>query len=312
MKILIADDDIVSCMLLKATLERWGDEVIAVNDGLSALAALEADDAPMLAILDWMMPGMDGPEIIRRVRAGRREPYTYAMLLTGRTQHEDLVKGMEAGADDYLHKPFRMNELKVRLRAGQRIVELQQQLIDAREALRVQATRDPLTGLFNRWAINDWLDSCLALCERDGRPMGVLVLDLDHFKNINDNFGHPAGDAVLAEVSSRLRSQLRRSDGVGRYGGEEFLVVLPGCDEKLTLMAAERLRACLADAPVVCRDAVISVTCSAGAAVWTASNPKDPETLIREADQALYRSKAGGRDQVTPSWDPDDTARAAS
>ena len=301
MKILIADDDLISCQLLRATLERWGDEVIAVHDGLSALAALEAADAPDLAILDWMMPGLDGPEIIRRMREWKREPYTYAMLLTGRTQREDLVEGMAAGADDYLLKPFHLNELKVRLRAGRRIVALQQQLIEAREALRVQATRDSLTGLFNRRAINDWLDRSLSSCERDGRPLGLLVLDLDHFKRINDSFGHPAGDAVLREVASRLKAQLRRSDGVGRYGGEEFLVVLPGCDETHTLMAAERIRGGLAGAPMIYREAVIPVTCSVGASVWMPSDPKSTEYLIREADKALYLSKTRGRDQVNAS-----------
>src|SRR5208282_579507 len=190
MKILIADDSIVSRHLLEATLRKWGYEVTVACDGLEALEALERKDAPVLAILDWMMPGMTGPEVCRRIRQWAREPYTYTLLLTSKSQKEDLIEGMEAGADDYITKPFDQHELQVRLRAGIRLVDLQSQLLKAREDLRDQATRDSLTRLWNRSSILGELGRELARSERESRPLGVVIVDLDHFKQINDTHGH--------------------------------------------------------------------------------------------------------------------------
>lgn len=302
MRILIADDDLVSCQMLKRTLESWGYQVVTAHDGTRAMAILSDKGAPRLAILDWVMPGLDGPEIIRRVRARGDEPYTYAMLLTCRSRKDDLVEGMDAGADDYLSKPFDVHELRVRLRAGKRLIELQQELIAAREALRIQATRDALTGLLNRRAILDRLAHYLELRGREDSALGVLMLDLDHFKAINDTYGHPGGDAVLVEISTRMKGRLRRYDGIGRFGGEEFLVVLPGCGKQATLATAERLRSSLCEAPVMSSAGPIQVTCSIGAAVHTKDKPLDAETLIHDADVALYRSKADGRNRVTAAW----------
>ncbi len=312
MRILIADDDRVSCRMLKRTLEGWGYQVVTAHDGTAAMAALSERDAPRLAILDWVMPGLDGPEIIRRVRARGDEPYTYTMLLTSRSQKDDLVEGMDAGADDYLAKPFDVHELRVRLRAGKRLIDLQRELIAAREALRVQATRDALTGLLNRRAILERLAHNLELGERGDGALGVLMLDLDHFKAINDTYGHPGGDAVLVETSARMKTHLRRYDGIGRFGGEEFLVVLPGCDRGATLATAERLRRSLSEQPVTRCGAAIHITCSIGAAVHTREQPLDAEELIQAADRALYRSKALGRNRVTPAWELSEEDRAAS
>ena len=200
------------------------------------------DDAPALAILDWMMPGMTGLEVCRRIRQRAREPYIYILLLTSKSQKEDLIEGMDAGADDYITKPFDQHELQVRLRAGKRLADLQAELLSAREALREQATRDSLTHLWNRSSILDMLSRELARSERERTPIGVVIVDLDHFKNVNDNHGHLAGDAVLCEAARRMQGAIRQYDSIGRYGGEEFLILLPGCDEQSSFTQAERLR----------------------------------------------------------------------
>src|SRR5882724_6037532 len=223
MRILIADDSVVSRHLLDATLRKWGYQVVVACDGEEALAVLQGDDAPKLAILDWVMPGLTGPEVCRKVRdhaKDKEREYTYILLLTSKSLKEDLITGMEAGADDYITKPFDQHELKVRLRAGTRIIDLERELVRAREDLRDQATRDSLTRIWNRGMILEILDRELARAERERRPVGLVLADLDHFKNVNDTYGHFAGDAVLREFVRRTGSSVRPYDAVGRYGGE--------------------------------------------------------------------------------------------
>src|SRR5712691_10640744 len=251
MRILIADDSIVSRHLLDATLRKWGYEVVVACDGAEAWNALQGEDAPKLAILDWVMPGLTGLDVCRNVRADGKDKdiYTYILLLTSKSLREDLIEGMEAGADDYLTKPFDQHELKVRLRAGTRIIELQRELVGAREALREQATKDFLTRIWNRSSILDILGRELARGSRENRPVGVVLADLDHFKLVNDTYGHFAGDAVLREFARRMRSSICSYDAIGRYGGEEFLIVLPGCDADVTGKQAERMRLALASEP---------------------------------------------------------------
>ncbi len=224
MRILIADDSIVSRHLLDATLRKWGYEVIVACDGVEAWNVLGAEDAPKLAILDWVMPGLTGPEVCRFVREHNKDKdiYTYILLLTSKSLKEDLIEGMESGADDYVTKPFDQHELKVRLRAGTRIVDLQRELVAAREELREQATKDFLTRIWNRSSILDVLQRELVRGSREKRPVGVVLADLDHFKLVNDTHGHFAGDAVLREFARRMLSCMRPYDAIGRYGGEEF------------------------------------------------------------------------------------------
>ena len=226
-KILIAEDELTFRHMLKTFLTKWGFQVTVVNNGLDAWNVLQGEDRPRLALLDWMMPNMDGVEICRAIREKKPDPYIYLLLLTSRDQKRDVVEGIEAGADDYLIKPFDPNELRARLHAGERIIELEDRLIRAQEALRDLATHDPLTGLLNRRAS---LDSLLAELSRGSRtqdPVCIVMADIDHFKKINDTHGHLIGDDVLCEVARRMQSSLRRYDTVGRYGGEEFLLVLP-------------------------------------------------------------------------------------
>ena len=296
MRILIADDDATSRLMLETTLRRWGHEVLSCGDGLTAWEILGQEGAPRLAVLDWMMPGMDGLEICRGLRKRRREPYVYVVLLTGKTQGRDLVAGLDAGADDYVTKPFNRQELRVRLRAGQRIVDLQDELIAAREALRHQATHDALTGLLSHAAILEALDHELARAEREHSPFSILMADLDHFKAINDAFGHQAGDAVLREAAGRFAASVRPYDPVGRYGGEEFLCVLPGCGSQEAAAVAERVRHAVAAEATVHEGETVHATMSIGVASWREGEPA--ATLLQAADAALYEAKAAGRDHV--------------
>lgn len=290
MRILIAEDDPAALLLLRSALEDWGYEVVAVGDGAAAWDALRRLDAPPLALLDWMMPGLDGVEVCRKVRQESEAPFVYLVLLTGKAQTQDIVQGMESGADDYLSKPFEEQELKVRLRAGQRIVELH-------DALRIHATRDALTGTWNRRMILEILEREWARAGREGTAVGVIMADLDHFKRINDTLGHLGGDAVLLEASRRMSSVLRPYDAIGRYGGEEFLIVLPDCDQENTVAAAERLRQVINEAEVATPTGKIPITVSLGAAI-SEGQSIDADELIKIADAALYRAKRGGRNRV--------------
>ncbi|HEV2690706.1 MAG TPA: diguanylate cyclase [Bryobacteraceae bacterium] len=298
MKILIADDSIVSRHLLEATLRKWGYEVVVACDGEEALNVLHQENAPALAILDWMMPGLTGLEVCRKIRKRAREPYTYILLLTSKSQKEDLIEGMDAGADDYITKPFDQHELQVRLRAGTRLVDLQAELMAAREALREQATKDSLTHLWNRSYIFDELCRELSRASREGNHVGVVMVDIDHFKDVNDNYGHFAGDAVLCETARRMQNAIRPYDSIGRYGGEEFLILLPGCDEHSSFTQAERLRKQLSQATMSLTDTSLCVTASFGVTTAVYGQPWTPEDLIRKADEALYLAKKLGRNRV--------------
>lgn len=295
MQVLIADDSLLSRRLLSETLRGWGYEVRIARDGTEAWDILSGDEAPSLAVLDWMMPGYTGPELCRLVRERAAEPYTYILLLTSRNERDDVVEGMDSGADDYITKPFDKHELKVRLRAGTRIVGLQEQLVAARDTLRQQATRDYLTGLWNRSSILEFLDRELTRSERQQTPVGVVVADLDHFKSINDTHGHFAGDAALQEAAKRMQESIRAYDAIGRYGGEEFLVVLPGADGNSVRSQAERLRLAVRQRPITTVEAVLNVTSSFGCSTGIGGEVT-AEGLIRAADEALYLAKHAGRD----------------
>jgi two-component system, cell cycle response regulator len=297
-QILVADDSPIFRDMLKKMLLEWGYDVIVVEDGQQAWDLLQRENGPRLALLDWMMPGMEGAEICRQVRSGVRDRYVYIMLLSARAELEDVVKGMESGADDYIMKPFQVDELRARLRAGRRVLALQEELVEAREALREQATRDGLTGLWNRTSIFDILQNELARSGRSGEPLIALMADLDGFKPVNDHFGHMAGDAVLRQVAARMKASVRRYDSVGRYGGEEFLIVLPRCEMAGGMALAERIRHAIAGECFRAGDVDIPLTCSLGAACACPPAIPPADDLVREADAALYRAKHLGRDRV--------------
>src|SRR5579863_2832234 len=262
MRILIADDDRMSCRLLQKTLEREGFDVSAVENGRSALQLLSQPDGPRLALLDWMMPEIDGPGVCREVRKDHERPYVHIILLTSRVSKQDVVAGLEAGADDYLTKPWDPAELVARLRVGQRILQLEDRLVEARETMRFKATHDPLTSLFNRGIIADLLARELTRTRREKGCTVVMLGDLDHFKSVNDQYGHVVGDEVLREVARRLLASVRSYDFVGRYGGEEFLIVLNNCDPDQAVARAEEVRSGIAKHPVQTTRGSLPITMS--------------------------------------------------
>lgn len=300
LRILIADDDTFSRRLLKSTLERAGYDVVAVEDGSAAAEVLCEPNGPRLALLDWMMPGVDGPGVIRMVRVRRGQQYVHMILVTSRQSKEDVIAGLDAGADDYLTKPFNPHELKARLRTGERILHLEDTLVEAREEMRYRATHDVLTGLWNRGVILELLQRELQRGRRDPQHGGVTILlgDIDHFKHVNDTFGHAAGDVALRTVAKLLLDSVRNYDAVSRYGGEEFLIVLPGCDARAGADRAESVRHLIESTPVETGEARIPLTLSLGMAHGNDWPGLDAEVLIRKADEALYHAKAEGRNRV--------------
>ncbi len=299
MKILLAEDSAVYRHLISGHLREWGFDLVIAKDGGEAWNLLQQSEAPTLVLLDWVLPEVDGIELCRRIRrAAVSGGYTYMVLLTGKDGKNDLLEGMEAGADDYLVKPFEPLELKARLLAGERILNLQRELVEARESLRMAATYDFLTRLLNRGEIMALLDRELIRGKRESNPVGIILADIDHFKNVNDSFGHLVGDAVLTEVAKRLKSDLRAYDGAGRYGGEEFLLILPGCDLATTIRRAEEIRRLVTAQPMMMGKETKRVTISMGATVAESDRKASVETLLREADTALYSAKANGRDRV--------------
>jgi two-component system, cell cycle response regulator len=297
-KILIADDDRVSRRLLEKTLEREGYEVIAVDNGRLALQQLSLPDGPRLALLDWMMPELDGPAVCREVRGSHERPYVHIVLLTSRGSKEDVVAGLEAGADDYLTKPWDPAELTARLRVGQRIAQLEDRLVEARETMRYKATHDALTSLFNRGVIVDLLSRELSRTRRENGCTVVMLGDLDHFKGVNDEYGHIVGDEVLREVAQRLVASVRSYDFVGRYGGEEFLIVLNNCKSSHAAARAEEVRNGIAKLSVQTARGALPITISLGVLTSRDWNLQLVEDILSEVDSALYRAKAEGRNCV--------------
>ena len=298
LKVLIAEDDPVALHALESLIPRWGYETQSARDGLAAWDALHVEDPPRLAILDWMMPGLDGIDLCRKLRNEGREPYIYTLLLTAKNTKEDLLKGLEAGADDYVTKPFDPMELRARLRTGQRILNLQAELISMREALRIEATHDSLTKIWNRQAIFDILHKEIARAERKRFPLSLVIADVDHFKRVNDSYGHPAGDEALRTVAGRIVSSVRIYDSVGRYGGEEFLIVLPDCGVESAKLLTERVRELVGMKTIRTANGNIPVTLSLGAATDEHPAGDHVTMLIEAADAALYKAKENGRDRI--------------
>jgi len=297
---LIADDDAMSRKILQSWLEDWGYEVTVAENGAIAWDILQHENSPELIVLDWVMPKIDGIELCRRIRERQRGPYQYILLVTANDQKQEVVKGLEAGADDYLTKPLDRNELQARLSVGKRILTLQQDLIQAREDLRFRATHDALTGILNRGTVLDLLRRELDRAARFQSPTGVMMLDLDHFKQVNDTHGHLTGDVVLKEAAQRMSQAVRSYDLVARYGGEEFLIVLPGCDEVKLQECAERIRSAIAGAPIIDSGTEIPVTTSIGMALAACGSTSETDVL-KAADIALYQAKNSGRNRTVLS-----------
>jgi len=300
LQVLIADDDSLSRKILAAKLGKSGYDVRLATTGDEAWEILVSADSPRLVVLDWMMPGKSGVQICELIRSKVSTRYVYVVLVTGKSLQDDIITGLQAGADDYLKKPYDFAELQARLRTGQRILDLEQRLIDVQNALHFQATHDGLTGLLNRNAILEALERELSRAARDQTSsVGVALIDLDHFKVINDTYGHTVGDRVLCESMVRGKAALRPYDFLGRYGGEEFLAVLPGCNSEDCKTVAERIRARIASQPIMCDENSVHISASLGV-TCSADWPKNTDglSLIRAADEALYRAKSAGRNRV--------------
>ncbi len=298
--VLIAEDDPIFLRILRNWFQKWDYQVTAVENGIDAWQVLQAQNPPPMAVLDWVMPGLDGLEICRKIRGRQQGPYCYVLLLTAMDNREDVVKGLEAGADDYLTKPFDVDELRARIRSGKRILELQAALLRAHDALQYESAHDQLTALWNRATIVNFLKNEVERKQRSGQPLGVMMADVDHFKKINDTYGHLVGDAVLKGVGQRLAAGVRSYDSVGRYGGEEFLVIVPGCKPADLATSAERLRRSIAEPRFETSAGLLDVTLSIGIASSCDDREgrKQGEHLLRAADTALYAAKAQGRNRV--------------
>ena len=301
MKVLVVDDSAVYRKLIGDHLRGWDFSVVLAETGADAWHALEQPEAPKLVMLDWVLPDMEGIDLCRRIRTGDLAgQYVYIILLTSKEGRQNMLEALQAGADDYVRKPFDEAELKARLLVGKRILELQEELVAARESMRRAATRDSLTGLLNRGEIFAKLEGELERARRERKPLSIILADIDHFKKVNDSHGHLFGDEALREMARRLQSKLRPYDGVGRYGGEEFLLVLPACDLAGAMQRAEELRQEIACRPIVSDRVEKSITMSMGVAVSECTGVKEVETLLSRADAALYAAKSKGRNRVEP------------
>jgi two-component system, cell cycle response regulator len=297
-RVLIAEDDPISLRVVETMVKKWGYEPVLAHDGEEALQALQGENPPRIAILDWMMPRKDGITVCRELRQRADQAYIYILLLTAKSQQRDLVEGLGAGADDYLTKPYSGDELRARLFTGERILAVQQELVAAREALRTQAIRDSLTGLFNRRYMGEALERELRRAEHGGQPVGLVMLDVDHFKSLNDTLGHQAGDDLLTHIGSLLQARTRREDIACRYGGEEFLLILPGAPIEVARRRAEEMRQEMRETTVEHRGRPLgAISVSAGVACFP-EHGKTSDELLRAADMALYRAKELGRDRV--------------
>ena len=296
MNVLIADDEPISRRLLEVLLKKWGYDVTVASNGDEAWRLLQPKDHPKIAILDWMMPGLDGIQVCRNVRQSGGDSPTYLLMLTAKQEKEDLDGGFRAGADDYLTKPFAARELQARLRAARRIIDLEEQLRLAQLALSVETTHDPLTGLWNRSSMLEFLHRELHRSRRQSSCMALVMADLDRLQEINYTHGHLVGDAVLREASRRMRNSIRVYDFMGRYAGGQFAIVSPSCDKAGAMSQAERLRSLTNRQPIETFGGTLDVTVSFGLAVG--NDEKQAHLLVSAAETALAQAKQAGRDRV--------------
>ena len=297
MKILIIEDELIFRRMVKKYLLEAGYEIVEAEDGLSAWELFQKEPF-QLVITDWMMPGLDGPALVQKIRTSGQKSYTYIIMLTAMDNKDNIVLGLESGADEYLTKPFNSRELIARVASGMRILRLEEELMQARIQMEALAMHDGLTGLLNRRAIEEYAEAEFNMAGRKKQAMSVILLDIDHFKNVNDRFGHKFGDVVLRQVAQTLKEDLRNYDRVGRWGGEEFLLILPGTELRDAVTVAERLRSKTAAVQTSLENGeTFSIHISLGTACTTGQF-QSLAKLIDAADQALYQAKQSGRNRV--------------
>jgi two-component system, cell cycle response regulator len=299
--ILIADDDAVTRKLLERTLTKKGYQVSVEDDGRKAFEHFQKKFFP-LVVSDWMMPGMDGLEICKAIRNVETEGYVFIILLTSRDNRQDIVRGLEAGADDYLTKPFNPAELVARINTGVRILELERSLKKANDEIRTLSITDQLTGCYNRLYMAERMEPEIKRAKRYRHWLSVIMCDIDHFKRVNDTYGHQAGDVVLKGFAAIINKSIRDEvDWAVRYGGEEFVIILPETDLDGARVVAERLRLSVADTAYNADGETFHITSSFGV---TGLNEKTPwekltiDAIIQHADSLLYAAKDAGRNQV--------------
>ncbi len=303
MKVLIAEDENISRMVLAKALANHGYEVLQAHDGQEAWDIFQKEKKDIyVAILDWQMPEMDGLELCQKIKDASLSHYVYVIFLTGKKDIDSIVEGLETGADDYLPKPFDRRELLSRLKVGLRLIEFEKALREANEKLHTLAITDGLTGISNRRGILERLRSEISRAGRENSTFCLIMLDIDHFKKVNDTYGHSAGDEVLVEVVNRIKSALRPYDVIGRYGGEEFVVGISKAGSKISRVIAERFRTCICERPFQIEGGKIDVSISSGVVDFMPSRDNDIndllEAMIKAADIALYKAKEAGRNRV--------------
>ncbi|MBW2349983.1 MAG: diguanylate cyclase, partial [Deltaproteobacteria bacterium] len=265
MKVLIAEDENVSRMVLTKALANCEYEVLQACDGQEAWNIFQNEKEDIyIAVLDWQMPGMDGIELCQKIKDASLSHYVYVIFVTGKRDIEDIVKGLETGADDYLTKPFDRRELVSRIKVGLRLIGFEKALIEANQKLHTLATTDVLTGISNKRGIFECIRGEISRSIREKFPFCLIMLDIDHFKKVNDTYGHIAGDKVLVKIVNRIKSTLRPYDVIGRYGGEEFIIGIPRADSKISKVIAERIRTCICERPFQIEDRKIDVSISLG------------------------------------------------
>jgi diguanylate cyclase (GGDEF)-like protein len=294
------EDNPVSRNVLEKTLRKSGYHVTSVSNGRLALELFKEKFFPIV-LTDWMMPIMDGLELCKAIRRNTSNGYVFIIFLTGKNSQNDIVRGLEAGADDYLTKPFNQSELKARIKTGIRILELEESLKKANEQIRVLSISDPLTGIFNRRYLNKHLPLEINRAKRYNHPLSLILCDIDHFKQVNDRYGHLVGDQVIKAFVSRIKKSIRDVDWMVRYGGEEFVIVVPETDPGGSYILAERLRNAISQSVVNVQKHKIHITSSFGLTGFV-SNTTDHkitfEAMIDQADKCLYKAKMKGRNRV--------------
>ena len=297
MKILIVEDELIFRRMVKKYLLEAGYDIVEAEDGQAAWELFQHEPFH-LVITDWMMPGLNGPELVQNIRTSGQKNYTYIIMLTAMDDKDNVVLGLESGVDEYLTKPFNSRELIARVASGLRILRLEEQLMQSRQQMEVLAMYDGLTGLLNRRAIEENAEAEFNMAGRKERTLSVILLDIDHFKSVNDRFGHKFGDHTLRQVAKILTEDLRNYDRIGRWGGEEFILILPDTQLKDAATVAERVRVRMAEMQMSLENGeAFSVQISLGVACTTGQFPSLTK-LIDAADQALYQAKQTGRNRV--------------
>lgn len=296
MKVLIAEDDLTSRLILGSILKKWEFTPVLACNGKEAWDIMQSEDAPRLVILDWQMPEMSGIEVCKKIRENDTSDPPYLIVLTSRDEKKDIVKALDAGANDFISKPYDNEELQARINVGKRMVELQSALGNAYKALQHEAMYDSLTSIYNRRAIMELMEKEIARAKREKTALCVGMCDIDFFKKVNDTYGHQIGDEVLITFTQSIINQLRNNDYVGRYGGEEFLIVVPGAKASNHEKMFERICKHIRENKIPTKKGNLSITVSIGVASY--KGVENSDMLLAAADTALYDAKETGRDRV--------------